>query len=132
MVEASLTQKLNIKPYSRIGVLNAPDTYELNDLPDNCTLSYDTSQSELDCVQVFVNNRAELDSILPTVVAALKPDGMLWVAYPKGSSKVETDLNRDRLWAYLEAQGWEAVRQISVNDMWSALRFKARHKPTDI
>jgi hypothetical protein len=49
---------------------------------------------------------------------------LLWVAYPKGSSGVKTDVNRDRLWQALEPTGWRPVRQVALDETWSAMRFR--------
>lgn len=53
---------------------------------------------------------------------------MLWLAYAKGSSKVKTDVNRDKLWAAVLPLGWQPVRQIALDEVWSALRFKPSDK----
>ena len=56
--------------------------------------------------------------------AALEPGGLFWISYPKGSSKVPTDLNRDVFWEALEHLGVRPVTQVSVDEVWSALRFR--------
>ena len=53
---------------------------------------------------------------------------MLWIAYAKGTSKVKTDVNRDRLWAAVQPIGWQPVRQIALDEVWSAMRFKPVEK----
>ena len=55
---------------------------------------------------------------------ALAPNGMIWVAYHKGTSPVKTDINRDSIWAYARTIGMDAVAQVSINDDWSAVRLK--------
>mgnify|MGYP001587710911 CR=1 FL=1 len=57
-------------------------------------------------------------------LGAVRRDGVLWVSYPKGSSKVKTDINRDSGWGPFNEAGFRAVTQIAVNDIWSALRFR--------
>lgn len=54
----------------------------------------------------------------------LKPDSLLWIAYPKGSSQIKTDVNRDTLWKTIEPTGWRPVRQIVLDEVWSAMRFR--------
>ena len=72
---------------------------------------------------VFVTDRAALGDHLGSVVAAASADRLTWVAYPK-SGQLGTDLNRDSLAALLTAEGVRPVRQVSIDDVWSALRFR--------
>ena len=71
-----------------------------------------------------MNNGAELDRIGVAAIRAAKHDGLLWISYPKGSSKVKTDLNRDILRGLLHKEGLDAVAMISIDDVWSAMRFR--------
>ncbi len=66
---------------------------------------------------------AELAGWLDTAVSSLTPNGLLWIAYPKKISDLQTDLSRDQGWASVFNSGWRAVRQISIDATWSALRF---------
>ena len=79
-----------------------------------------------DAVQLFVQSKEELEEFGPQAVALLKPEAMLWIAYPKKSSGIKTNLNRDNGWEILFALGYSGVRQIAIDETWSALRF--RHK----
>ena len=72
---------------------------------------------------VFVADRTVLDDRRATVVDAAAADRLTWVAYPK-SGQLGTDLNRDSLAAALTAEGVRPVRQVSIDDVWSALRFR--------
>jgi hypothetical protein len=75
-------------------------------------------------VLLFVNNLGEAERLAPQAMAAVAPGGLLWIAYPKGTSGVKTDVNRDRLWPVIEALGWKPVRQVAIDEVWSALRFR--------
>jgi len=120
----TLAQKLQIKS-GKLIVLNAPKGYaevlttELNHL----TVSTRAS-GQAEAVLLFVNSLAEVAERTPKAIKAVKPDGMLWIAYAKGTSKVKTDVNRDKLWAAVQPIGWQPVRQIALDDVWSAMRFK--------
>jgi hypothetical protein len=48
----------------------------------------------------------------------------VWIAYPKGASKIKTDVNRDSLWQTLEPLGWAGVRLMALDETWSVMRFK--------
>lgn len=74
-------------------------------------------------VLVFVRNRAELEAEVAPALEAARADRLSWVAYPK-AGQLGTDLNRDSLWKALEGRGVRPVRQISIDDVWSALRFR--------
>ena len=77
-----------------------------------------------DLAQVFVSSKKELETSLKKIKSSLKPSGLLWLTYPKGTSKVKTDINRDIIREYVEANGFKTVSLISVDDTWSALRLK--------
>jgi hypothetical protein len=73
----------------------------------------------------FVTRQAELNRIALKITAKAKGDALLWFAYPKGSSKkYKCDFNRDSGWAVLGEAGFEAVRQVAIDEDWSALRFR--------
>jgi hypothetical protein len=77
-----------------------------------------------DLVQLFCPTRADLERLGEAAVAAVRPGGRLWVAYPKGGSGVTTDLNRDVHWGPLADAGWRPVTQVAIDAVWSALRFR--------
>jgi hypothetical protein len=118
-----MARKLQIKPGSRLLVLNAPAGYleRLQPLPDGVELA---GAGAADVVQLFVRDRAELERDGLAAVAAVRPGGVLWVSYPKRSARVATDLTRDVGWDALVAAGWRVVSQVAVDEVWSALRFR--------
>ncbi|HTF80957.1 MAG TPA: hypothetical protein VL947_04515 [Cytophagales bacterium] len=73
---------------------------------------------------VFVNDKEDFLNFLEKDLRALEPDGVLWFAYPKQSSKIKTDIHRDILWQLAQPYGFTAVSAISIDETWSALRFK--------
>jgi hypothetical protein len=72
---------------------------------------------------VFVTKLAEVDATCAPMVAAAKADRLAWVAYPK-AGKLGTDLNRDILWKHVRQHGIDGVRQVAINEIWSAMRFR--------
>jgi hypothetical protein len=58
------------------------------------------------------------------VIPALHTEGKLWIAYPKTTSKIASDLNRDCSWNDLTDSGFEDVEQVTLDHVWSAIRFK--------
>ena len=79
---------------------------------------------KIDFALVFAVNENQLNGILHDIMPALKHDSKLWVAYPKITSKITTDLNRDCSWNKLTTAGFEGIRQVTLDHVWSATRFK--------
>jgi hypothetical protein len=126
-----IAKKLLVKPGMRLALVNPPDGYAplLDPLPDGALLVDAAAGAELDFVQVFARSAEELDRHFEQARAAVKPDGLLWVCYPKGSSRVKTDLNRDILWKKIgEATDLDGVSLVSIDDTWSAMRFRPRDR----
>jgi hypothetical protein len=126
MPATSLIKKLNIKPNHRLLILNAPQEYlaHLIDLPEGTQLVTSTDGSPYDFVQAFCYNKADIDSLAPQAIQALKADGLLWFCYPKGTGKIKTDINRDKGWDTVLKAGYGGVTQIAIDDTWSCLRFR--------
>jgi len=125
MVTTPLLRKLRLQPGQRILILNAPPGYvkSLGTLPEGVEL-VDHPAESLDLVHLFVRDVAELARFGPVAIQAVKHDGLLWISYPKRSSKVQTDLTRDVGWDLVVQAGLRPVTQISVDETWSALRFR--------
>ena len=125
MADSSLAKKLSLKPGKRALILNAPDGYQalLDPLPEDVDLTA-TPDGTFDFVQVFAKNQADLAEYAPAALAAVKPGGMLWIAFPKKTSKIQTDISRDTGWDVIQQAGWQGVFLISVDDVWSAMRFR--------
>src|SRR5688572_19764040 len=112
----ALAKKLNIKDGTKVRVVGKPRDVDLDDLVT-------TTAAKADAVVIFVKNLAEVDAKAAPVVEAAKQDRVAWLMYPK-AGKLGTDLNRDILWAHMQKQDVQAVRQISIDDTWSAMRFR--------
>ena len=76
----------------------------------------------------FVHDRAELAEAAADVAATYRPGGHLWIAYPKKSGTIPSDLTRDHGWEPIAALGLLAVTQIALDADWSALRFRLREE----
>ena len=130
MVDASLTKKLGIKPKQQILILNAPEGYAEQIgalLPAEVELlTTPTPAGNFDVVLQFVRNKVEVEEDTPESIQQVKPGGRLWLSYPKQSSKVPTDINRDILWKIFPDSEWRPVTQISIDEIWSALRFRPK------
>ena len=125
METSALAKKLRLQPGLRALILNAPDGYveRLRPLPEGVELAH-TAGGKFDFVHLFARNSSDLAWMARQAVEAIEYDGVLWISYPKKSAGVETDLNRDVFWDALEEDGLRPVSQVSIDDTWSALRFR--------
>lgn len=121
----TLATKLQIKPGHRLAVLNVPEGYlaRLTAELEGIAVSAGT-EAGCDSVLLFVNNLDETARLAPDAMQSAPAGGPVWLAYPKMSSNVKTDVNRDRLWDALKSSGWRPVRQVAIDEVWSALRFR--------
>lgn len=115
-----LLKKLRYKE-GRALVLNAPEGYRLGIE----TETGGSPEDKADFVQLFVNDGKEADEWVPKVIPILREDAVFWITYPKQSSKVKTDINRDTLAAKVQNNTeYRPVSNVAVDDKWSALRFR--------
>jgi hypothetical protein len=125
LAKASLVKKLRIQPGQRLLILNPPSGYieSLGDLPEGVEVS-EKPEGKFDFVHLFVRDSTEFADLSPKAMDAVKYDGLLWISYPKRSSKVATDLTRDVMWDLMADTGLRPVTQVSIDEVWSALRFR--------
>jgi hypothetical protein len=114
----SLARKLNLKPGMKARVVGRPAHVDLSDVAA-------TASATADAVIVFAKTLAEVDAKAGPVVTAGKADRIAWLAYPK-AGKLDTDLNRDIVWKHMRKKGVQAVRQVAIDEVWSALRFRPK------
>jgi ribosomal protein L25 (general stress protein Ctc) len=113
-----------MKPGHRVLVLHAPDGY-ISGLgaPDGGEIQH-RARGLYDVVQLFASSRADAERRASAAVKALKPGGVLWICWPKGSARVSIDLNRDILYRAMRQIGLQGVSNVFIDETWSALRFK--------
>lgn len=76
-------------------------------------------------VLIFVKTEADIRAAAKKYIALLEPDALLWMAYPKKTSKkYKAEIHRDSGWTSLGEEGFEPVSMIAIDDDWSALRFR--------
>ena len=122
MPESPLAKKMKLKPGARAAIIQAPENY-LEQLNHDVDISPKLS-GKFDWIQIFAKNKRELDSLVPKAVKALRPESILWLSFPKGSSKIQTDLTRDKGWEVLQGIDLKWVTLISVNENWSAFALR--------
>jgi hypothetical protein len=112
--------KLQLKPGQPVAVLGDARGAEL-DLGADRPEADDAAGA--DALIAFAANAQELDRLREPVLACAGRDGLAWIAYPK-AGQLGTDLNRDSLAERMRGQGVQPVRQVALDDVWSALRFR--------
>ena len=124
----TISQKLKIQPGDTLLALNEPSEFQkgLNGLPKGVKVV--ESGKDYNQVHWFVLNRAQMENQMSKVMKLVKPGVIVWVYYPKGTSKLQTDLNRDKGWDCLLAESdkltW--INLISFDDTWSVFGFRAK------
>jgi len=78
---------------------------------------------KIDFALVFAINQLQLSNIMQDVLPALHEEGKLWIAFPKTTSKIVSDLNRQCTWTCLRSKGFESMEEIELDHVWTALRF---------
>jgi len=122
MAPTNLAAKLKIKPNHRVLVLGA-DAERLGDLPSGAHAS-SSGKGPFDVVVAFIDNQKALKKLADKAIAATRDGGVLWLAYPKTTSGVVTDMTRDKGWEPVKSAGWGPVALASLDDVWAALWFK--------
>ena len=124
-----LIKKLGIKEEFRIAFVGAPKGFqkELGILPKNVKVTTATSRP-LDLILLFVRSRSDLEKRFSLLAANLSANGMFWIAWPKKSSGVVTDLSFDVVQRLGLAAGLVDVKICAVNEIWSGLKFVYRLK----
>jgi hypothetical protein len=119
--------KLNLKDHAEIVVLNPPDSFERT-LGMLKGVRVHRRLDEVGVVEfalAFVTRQAEVDRLSRSLSAKAAVDALLWFAYPKGTSRnYACDFNRDNGWNVLRGLGFDSVRQVAIDEDWSALRFR--------
>lgn len=87
---------------------------------------------KLDFALIFAVSESQLNSILTDIIPALKQETRLWVAHPKVTSKISTDLNRENSWNRLYDMGYETVEMVSLDHVWQAISFNKAEEVADV
>ena len=119
-----LAKKLGIRAGDTVALIGAPEGFEddLEGLPDGVTLKR-RAGGKPQVVVLFTTKATDLERRFPTLAKSVWPDGGLWIAWPKKSSGVSTDLDENRLRDIGLPLGLVDNKVAAVNDIWSGLRF---------
>lgn len=121
-------KKLNYKGQKKIIALNCPLSFRVNldSVEDEADIVTDLKGAgTIEFMIFFATRKAEVDETMNEVGHRLAEDAVLWVAYPKGTSKkYKCDFNRDNGWDAMKPFKLESVRMVAIDEDWCALRFR--------
>ena len=120
MSDKPIAERLQVKGERKLAVIGAPADVDRS-------VGAKTARAQpanADVILLFAPDRAQLDRALPQVLEQVRKEAILWLAYPKLTSKIAGDLSRDIIHALAPKHGLDTVSQIAIDDDWSALRLK--------
>jgi hypothetical protein len=126
-----VVKKMQFKDYGQsVLILNAPKAYQEVITTFQGEVHREVEEEKYDFVQAFGISIEELQALARKAAHVVNEDELLWLCYPKKSSKAYkgSDCNRDNVARLLADEGFEPVRQIAIDEDWSALRFRQAEK----
>ncbi|HEX8881666.1 MAG TPA: hypothetical protein VF749_16610 [Candidatus Acidoferrum sp.] len=120
-----LARKLGLNPGMRAWIIAPPPGYleALAPLPEDLTAS-SRADGMYPFVQVFATSLSEISSFARSFSKHTAPNALVWISYPKKTSKLKGNLSRDVIREAMNGTGWRAVSIVAIDEVWSALRFR--------
>ena len=130
----TILDKLNLKNDKNILIQGLPSSIEkqFSKVSFAKNLTPLLKSRKIDFALIFAVSESQLNTILVDIMPALKEDTKLWVAHPKLTSKISTDLNRDSSWNKLNDLGYETIELVSLDHVWQAFNFKKSEESVEI
>jgi exosome complex RNA-binding protein Rrp4 len=127
--ETPLVKKLGLKENFRVKIINQPENYFdlLSDLPEGIKIIKSKSK-EINFIHVFSKDANELNKLIPELKTELVSNGMIWISWPKKSSKIETDITEDTIRAIAFKNGLVDIKVCAIDETWSGLKLVIRVK----
>jgi hypothetical protein len=122
-----IIKKLNVKSQDKpVLIINSPNEYKEVLESFEADVHLQPKEDSYPFVQVFGTSNEQLKDDAKKGASVVEDDGLLWLCYPKKSSKTYkgSDCSRESVAALLGDEGFEPVRQVAIDDDWSALRFR--------
>ena len=122
----TISEKLQLKEEKNLLIQGLPSSIEkqFTKISFSKNVTPLLRSRKIDFALIFAVNQNQLKTILQDVLPALHEEGKLWIAFPKTTSKITSDLNRDCSWSCLTAQGYVGVKEIPLDHVWAATRFQ--------
>jgi hypothetical protein len=121
----SVARKLGMNPGMRAWIIAPPPEYLrlLAPLPEGLIVS-STAAGTYPFVQIFATRLFEITKFARRVSNHAAPNALVWISYPKKTSKMAGNLSRDVIREAMNGAGWRAVSIVAIDEIWSALRFR--------
>jgi hypothetical protein len=122
-----LAKKLGIKSGFTIKLIDQPEYYLslFSDFPKDISIK-NKAKKDLDLIHCFVKSKKELEKILPGLKKEIVPNGMIWISWPKKTSKVETDITENMIRDLALKAELVDVKVCAVDETWSGLKLVIR------
>jgi hypothetical protein len=122
----SLLEKLQLKDERSLLIQGLPSSIEkqFTKIAFAKNVTPLLKSKKIEFALVFAVNETQLKTIVNEVLPALHAEGKFWVAYPKLTSKIATTLNRDCSWACITEAGYEGIKEVALDHVWTAMRFR--------
>jgi hypothetical protein len=119
-----LAKKLGIKPGFKIKLINAPDYYFdlFTDLPADINIEEDLTTKK-DLIHFFTKDAGEYINTLLPLKEQIKPNGIIWISWPKKASKIVTDITEDTIRNYALKIGLVDIKVCAIDEIWSGLKL---------
>jgi hypothetical protein len=130
----TILEKLNLKNEKNILIQGLPSSIEkqFSKVSFAKNLTPLLKARKIEFALIFAVSENQLNGILDDILPALKEESSLWVAYPKVTSKISTDLNRESSWNKLRSIGYEGTDQISLDHVWQSVNFKRNNDSYEV
>lgn len=130
----TILEKLNLKNEKNILIQGLPSSIEkqFSKVSFAKNLTPLLKARKIEFALIFAVSENQLNGILDDILPALKEESCLWVAYPKVTSKISTDLNRESSWNKLRSIGYEGADQISLDHVWQSVNFKRNNDSYEV
>lgn len=127
MAGRSLSEKLLLKAGNRVLLVNQPSDYTslLNPLPGGITF-HQEAEDQFNAIHLFVQNKSSLKSELRRLISLINQNTIIWIMYPKKSSKVSSDLHMNDTWTEVAEFNLSPVASVAIDETWTAIRLKRK------
>jgi hypothetical protein len=124
-----LLKKLGIKPGFKLYVKNSPVDYQalVGKLPDQAAITSRLAKG-MDFIHLFTHSKSELRDFLAKAKHSIKPDGMIWVSWPKKSAKLPTTVTEDVIRQVCLPMDLVDIKVCAIDDTWSGLKLVIRRE----
>jgi len=125
MTFQKIQKKIRLAPGIPALIVNAPPAYLKLMQPLAFDTKIDNPQSrKYDFIQVFGEERSELEQLVKKYYCSGKYDCLFWICYPKVGGKIKSNINRNVVWMIAEGIGMQCVTQVAIDETWTAMRCR--------